>query len=120
MNSADESFYLANTIDSKGTEIAVTSITGKIPESFKTKRLFLCSDICRESYVNERKLPVLCELRVKNTGYIQGYLAHFVFLKIIRPSIESLRLYIADDNCNIVSFPTGMLKCALLLKNEFF
>lgn len=121
MTSADSSFSLANDLQTKNTEIAITDVSGTFTtEIVNKKRLFLCTDVCKESFVNDKKLPVLCELKIKKNGYIQGSLAHFVYLKVIRPTVSTLRLYIADEDCNIISFTSGLVRCSLLLKNEFF
>ena len=60
--------------------------------SFPPKtQLFLCSDLCTESIVNEHYLPVLCQLSKKtnqpgNISYIPTKATHF----------HTLRVYICD------------------------
>ena len=63
-----------------------------LPFSPKTA-LFLCSDLCTESIVNEHYLPVLCQLTRKtyqpgNISYIPAKTTHF----------HTLRIFICDKS----------------------
>ena len=78
-----------------------------------TDTLYLCCDIIPESSVGNLKMPVLRYLKRKN-GRVIGDIYNVIWLNVIRPSIASIRLYIADDRGKIVSLEGNTLKCTLL------
>lgn len=75
--------------------------------------LFLCSNIIEESYIGSRKMPILRYLNRKN-GNIIGSINQTIWLKVMRPHISSIRLYIADESGKILSLPRNYLNCTLL------
>ena len=60
-----------------------------------TNNLYLCSDIVEESDVGNIKMPVLRSLKRKNGIPVE--INNVVWLRVKRPSISRIRLYIADD-----------------------
>ena len=78
-----------------------------------TDTLYLCCDIIPESTVGNIKMPVLRYLKRKK-GRVIGDIYNVIWLNVIRPSIASIRLYIADDTGKIVSLKGNTLKCTLL------
>ena len=77
-----------------------------------TDNLYLCSDIVEESDVGSIKMPVLQYLKRKNG--IPTEINNVIWLQVMRPSISSIRLYIADETGKILSLPKNTLRCTLL------
>ena len=77
-----------------------------------TDNLYLCSDIVEESDVGSIKMPVLRYLKRKNG--IPTEINNVIWLQVMRPSISSIRLYIADGTGKILSLPKNTLRCTLL------
>ena len=78
-----------------------------------TDNLYLCCNIIEESYVGEKKMPILRYLKRKN-GNILNEITHPIWLQVIRPTISSIRLYIADETGKVLSLPRNSLNCTLL------
>ena len=77
-----------------------------------TNNLYLCSDIVEESDVGNIKMPVLHSLKRKNGIPVE--INNVVWLRVKRPSISRIRLYIADDRGKVFSLPKNTLNCTLL------
>ena len=77
-----------------------------------TNNLYLCSDIVEESDVGNIKMPVLRSLKRKNGIPVE--INNVVWLRVKRPSISRIRLYIADDRGKVFSLPKNTLNCTLL------
>ena len=77
-----------------------------------TDNLYLCSDIVEESDVGNIKMPVLRYLKRKNGIPVE--INNVIWLQVMRPSISSIRLYIADETGKILSLPKNTLRCTLL------
>ena len=58
--------------------------------------LFLCCDSCEESVVGDIKLPALRCIKRKQTGIVYNDINHVIWLQVIRPNINSIRLYITN------------------------
>ena len=83
--------------------------------------LFLCCDFCEESVVGNIKLPVLRCIKRKQTGIVYNDINHMILLQVIRPNINSIRLYIVNEKGEINTVEKSKLKCTLVLtppKNE--
>ena len=100
-------------LEVEGYGCGVIEMTGKIKNGFKDN-LYLCCDICEESYVNNIRLPVLRYLNRNSNGLINKGIDHVIWLRVMRPNISSIRLYIADENGEIVSVEGNKLNCTLL------
>ena len=94
--------------------IGLIDVQGKIKVQ-SNNDLFLCCDIIEESYVGNEKLPVLCRLDRDENGKIDCNIYKVLYLRIIRPVISSIRLYICDKKGKIVSLPKNYLRCTLLI-----
>lgn len=100
----------------------IIKLSGKIPDNLKSgdkklkkkDSLYLCSDICQESIVNNIFLPVLIKIEKNNNGIISGNINHVTWLKLKRYSINNLRLYITDEEGDIVLLGDNYLYCTLL------
>ena len=113
----ENTFQLAKTINTDKYLCGISYLEGKVvtPSYKKSDRLFLCSDVCQESYVNSIKLPILCEIyRNKKNGTVINEIYNITWLRILRPNISSVKLYICDEEGSTVSFWTGQLRCSLL------
>ena len=77
-----------------------------------TNNLYLCSDIVEESDIGNIKMPVLCSLKRKNG--IPAEINNVIWLRVMRPSISRIRLYIADETGKVFSLPKNTLNCTLL------
>ena len=73
--------------------------------------LFLCCDFCEESVVGNIKLPVLRCIKRKQTGIVYNDINHVIWLQVIRPNINSIRLYIANEKGEINTVEKSKLKC---------
>ena len=111
------STQLAKIVDTDKYMCCVKCVRGKIIHSKykQSDRLFLCSDICQESYVNSTKLPVLCELFRKENGFIENTFTHVQWLDLLRPNLGTIKLYITDDQGNNVPLEGEQLMCTLVL-----
>jgi hypothetical protein len=117
MSTGDETFDLPNSLVTNNYLCGVLSLSGKIPinsQTSKPSRLFLCSDFCQDSFVNNTKLPVLCEIKFKSKGTVSTNLFNISWLHILRPTIASVRLYICDEEGTPYSLAGGNLNCSLL------
>ena len=76
--------------------------------------LYLCCDICEESYVNNNKKSILKQINRSSNGNVNKYIDHVIWLKVMKPNINSIRLYIADEFGKIVSVNDTILNCTLL------
>ena len=101
-------------LEYNGYGIGLVSVTGKLAENME-KQLFLCSDIIEESFVGNKKLPVLHALRRKENGFLYSNIFNILYLRIVRPTISSIRLYICDEEGQIVSLKKKHLNCTLLI-----
>ena len=112
----ENTFQLAKTINTDKYLCGICNLEGKIvtPNYKKSQRLFLCSDICQESYVNSLKLPILCEMIRNQGGSVINEFYNITWLRILRPTISSLKLYICDEEGSTVAFDSGELRCSLL------
>lgn len=109
----DKTTELPIPLEVEGYGCGVIEMTGKIKNGFRD-RLFLCCDICEESYVNGIRLPVLRYLSRNSNGVINKQIDHVIWLRVMRPTISSIRLYIADESGQIVSVEGNKLNCTLL------
>ena len=112
--SGDTTHYLANSLEVEGFACGVIEVNGKINSSIKkTKELYLCSDICKGVFINGIKLPILRQIFRNSSGIIQSF-NNKIWLQVMRPNISSIRLYITDENGNIISVGQNWLQCSLL------
>ena len=100
-------FYLSTTGDNLiyfgesfnlGTQYmcSIEDIYGQIKTKGK-QSLFLCTDICEESFIHEVKLPVLRQIKYNNkTGNINNEIRNYMWLNVNKTYFNSIRLYICD------------------------
>ena len=113
----DQTTTLAVPIKGSGYGLGLFEVTGRLVSSdvkMKTKELYLCSDICEDSNVNEIKMPVVRQLKRNPNGVITTSINNVVWLRINRPEISSIRMYIADSEGHLASLSSYRLSCLLL------
>ena len=111
--SGDDTIEFPVPLEVEGYGCGVVEMTGRVRNGFKDD-LFLCCDFCEESYVNEIKMPVLRFINRNSNGVVNKGIDHIIWLQVMRPSISSIRLYIADQYGKIVSVENNELSCTLL------
>ena len=99
-------------LEVEGYGCGVVEINGKF-NSLK-ENLYLCCDICEESFVGNNCLPILRALERRPNGLITNYIHHVIWLRVMRPHISSIRLYIANENGDIITLGKNKLNCTLL------
>lgn len=110
----DTTIKLPTTLEVEGYGCGVLELTGKVLSGFK-EPLYLCCDICEESLVGDKRMPVLRFLnRNLKNGNVNNSIDHVIWLHVMRPSISSIRLYIADENGQVVTVEKNSLHCTLL------
>lgn len=112
----DTTITLAETLEIEGYGVGIVDIFGKVslPAKYRNKPLFLCSNITQDTYVLNKKLPVLRMLKTNQSGIINNNLYKIIWLTVTRRSIANLRLYICDINGEIISLGQKTLYCTLL------
>ena len=75
--------------------------------------VFICSDICEETVVGEKKLPVLALITEK-----QVEPSHVVYLRLKTESLKSIRIYLTDRSGEKLSEPVSTLYCTLHFFNH--
>ena len=110
----DTLHFLASPLEVEGFDCAIIELTGKINGGIKKDEpLFLCSDLCKDGFVGTIKLPVLRRIIRNSSGFIQPFL-HVSWIRVMRPSITTIRLYITNIKGEIISLGNSKLTCTLL------
>lgn len=111
--SGDVITELATPLEVEGYGCGVIELTGKVRSGFR-EDLYLCCDICEESFIDGTKMPILRMLDRYSNGEIKNDINHVIWLKVMRPTINSVRLYIADRYGKIISVEDNEVNCTLL------
>ena len=69
---------------------------------------------CEESYMGENMMPVLRSIKRKTNGMIINDINHVIWLRVMRPHISNIRLYISDEFGEIKTVDKNKLNCTLL------
>ena len=109
----DNTITLPQPLEVQNYGCGIIEMTGKVQSGYR-EPLFLCCDICEESVVGNIKLPVLRYINRNGRNIISKSIDHVIWLKVMRPSISSIRLYIADYTGRVVSVGSNQLYCTLL------
>ena len=112
----DKSITLAIPLQMEGYGCGLFEISGKVVNKERQKRepLYLCCDICEDSNVHDIKMPVLRHLIRNPNGVVQNDINHIIWLRINRPIVTSIRMYIATAEGELASLSACKLDCALL------
>ena len=109
----DTTIELPIPLEVEGYGIGVMEMSGRVQNGFRDS-LFLCCDICKESMVNNTKMPILRYINRNPNGLVNKSIDHVIWLKVMRPNINSIRLYIADEFGKIVLVDENTLNYTLL------
>ena len=104
---------LPTTLEIQGYGCGVIEMTGKVYHSEK-EPIYLCSDICEESIVGQSKIPVLRRIKRGASGIVNSNIHNVIWLRVMRPTISSIRLYISNSRGEIISLGDEKLNCTLL------
>ena len=110
----DTTIIYKNPLEYEGYGIGLVKVSGKIKIQSNSD-LFLCCDLIEESFIGNEKFPVLYPLEREENGKITCDIYKVLYLRIIRPSITSIRLYIIDKKGKVVSLAKNYLRCTLLI-----
>ena len=111
--SGDNTIDLPLPLEVEGYACGIIELNGRI-ESLKNEELFLCCDICEESFSGVTMMPILRNIKRRSNGSIVNEINHVIWLRVMRPHISSIRLYIANQFGDIIALPKNNLKCTLL------
>ena len=64
--------------------------------------------------VNNTKMPILRYINRNPNGLVNKSIDHVIWLKVMRPNINNIRLYVADKFGKIVLVDENALNCTLL------
>ena len=74
--------------------------------------LFVCADICSESFMKDSKPPVL--RRIHNSyspsdpsNVVESQISNLFYIPIIKEFVDVIHVYILDKNKDLVSFSKG-------------
>ena len=59
-------------------------------------------------------MPALRSIKRKTNGMIINYINHVIWLRVMRPHISNIRLYISDEFGEIKTVDKNKLNCTLL------
>ena len=86
---------------------------------YTSLNLYVCSDLCQQSFVNDCMLPVLTRLNinVNNDSALKDIMiSHPIYIPIVQSYKESVRIYIVGDDGKDISISKGPTKATLHLK----
>ena len=109
----DSITQLPTPLEIQGYGCGVIEMTGKVYHNAK-EPIYLCSDICEESFVGQNKMPVLRRIIRGVSGIVNTNIHNVIWLRVMRPTISSIRLYISNSKGEIISLGREELNCTLL------
>ena len=86
---------------------------GKVFHNVK-EPIYLCCDSCEESFVEKSKMPVLRRIKQGASRIVNSNIHNVIWLHVMRPTINSVRLYISNGKGEITSLGPEELNCTLL------
>ena len=89
-----------------------------IPITNSSLNLYVCTDLCQQSFVNDSMLPVLTRLNinVNNDSAVKDLtIAHPIYIPIVQTFKESIRIYILGDDNALIPINKGPTKVTLHL-----
>lgn len=112
----DKTITLAIPLKMEGYGCGLFEISGRVVNTNGQKRnpLYLCCDICEDSNVHDTKMPVLRHLIRNANGVIQNNINNVIWLRINRPIVSSIRMYIATAEGDLASLSSCKVDCTLL------
>ena len=82
--------------------------------------MYICSDICQQSFVNDSMLPVLTRFNIEvsnDSALKEIMISHPIYIPIVRFFKQDIHLYIKGDENSSISFTKGPTKATLHLKS---
>jgi len=82
--------------------------------------MYICSDICQHSFINDSMLPVLTRFNVKvnnDSALKEISIPNPIYIPIVRFFKQDIHLYIKGDENVTISFTKGPTKATLHLKS---
>ena len=76
------------------------------------KRIYLCTDICQDSFVKNRQVPVLRCISLKKKQVSEIYNS-VNYVQLSRDSLRQVRIYLRDEDLKSTSFESATLTCTL-------
>ena len=119
--SGDTTTQFPTPLEVPGYRCGVIEMTGKVFHSGK-EPIYLCSNICEESFVGQNKMPVLRRIKRGASGIGNPDIHNVIWIHVMRPTISSIRLYISNGKGEIISLGSEELNCTFLFspnKNEY-
>ena len=110
----DTTTVLPTPLEVQGYGCGLIEISGKTIPKNENGNLYLCCNIVEESFVGPIKMPVLRFMKRSQSGNVNSTINHVIWLKVMRPTITSIRLYIADATGQVVSLRDTKVECTLL------
>lgn len=105
-----------NKANKTSTAVSITTPTNQDDDDDDEVSLYLCSDICEDSILEDTKLPILRSIFVNpRNNRINKPIYNLIWLKVTRPTIDSIRLYISDQFGTPIPLANSNLKCTLVL-----
>lgn len=116
--------------DFNGYWVAITQLEGDVKlidqskgSKFPNTPLYLCCDICEESYMSgqdgklPKSLPILMELP-SVIGNMDLFITEFLWYKVTNPFISHIKLYIVDETGTVPTFRSCDLRCSVLFARK--
>ncbi len=107
---------LAEPLDMDHYQCTVVEMSGKTSTRNVPKEMYLCSDIVGDVFVHDMKLPMLRRIRINSQGKVMNVIHIPIWIPIRRQTLSKIRLYICNEEGNILSFSQKGLSYTLLLK----
>ena len=109
----DTTTQLPTPLEMQGYGCGVIEMTGKVYHS-EREPIYLCSNICEESFVGNIKMPILRRIKRGASGIVNSSIRNIIWLRVMRPTISSIRFYIANGKGEIITLGAEELNCTLL------
>ena len=96
----------------------LVDLTFNNSESEGSEVIFIACDICQESYLQNSYLPILRRITTPSTsqGRYDISFSNPYYIPVSRDNVESIRVYIRNENLDTYSFKSGTFTCTLHLR----
>lgn len=112
----DSVIPLAQTVNIKGYAFGLLNVSGYLKNYNSNRRsLYLCVDLVTESFVNNIMLPVAHSLSTGTRAGTLSDVSNPIWLKTNREYVNTVNIYITDEQGRKQSFVDSLLKCSFVL-----
>ena len=84
--------------------------------------LFVCMDLCLQSIIGNRKLPILRRIsnvkNIQSNEIIEATFDHLLYIPLNQKVIDVIEIYITDEKSNPVIFSQGPLLITLHMQKK--